>query len=88
MQIDPAALAQKADKRTLIIQGANDLQVSIVDAKKLAEATHGRLVIIDGVNHILKDAPISRRKNLAIYKNPDLPISKLVIESIRDFIFQ
>lgn len=88
MQIDPAALAKKADKRTLIIQGANDLQVSIVDAKKLAEATNGQLVIIDGVNHILKDAPASRRENLATYTNPDLPVSERVTEAIRDFVFQ
>ncbi|MCF6292652.1 MAG: lysophospholipase [Robiginitomaculum sp.] len=88
MQTDPAALAQKADKRTLIIQGANDLQVSVLDAKKLAEATNGKLVIIDGVNHILKDAPASRRKNLATYTNPDLPVSKRVIEAIRDFVHQ
>lgn len=88
MQIDPSALAEKADKRTLIIQGSTDLQTSVLDAEKLAEATNGQLVIIEGVNHILKEAPANRRKNLATYTNPDLPVSERVTEAIRDFVFQ
>ena len=86
MQTDPAHLAKSAHKDTLIIQGNHDLQVSVADAEILAEATSGRLVIIDGMNHVLKDAPKSRRKNITTYKNPDLPISDDVVEAIRDFV--
>ncbi|MEP3891312.1 MAG: alpha/beta hydrolase [Hellea sp.] len=86
MQADPAALAKEANKDTLIIQGQNDLQVSVKDAEKLAAATGGKLVIIEGMNHVLKDAPKSRMKNLAVYKRPDLPISEGVSQAISDFV--
>ena len=86
MQSDPAQLAKTADKETLIIQGENDIQVSALDAEKLAEATGGKLVIIEGMNHVLKDAPINRGKNIATYRNPDLPLSDGVVEAIRDFV--
>jgi len=86
MQSDPAQMAKEANKKTLIIQGRHDLQVSVKDAEILADATGGRLVIIDGMNHVLKDAPKSRRKNIATYKKPNLPISDGVVEAIRVFI--
>lgn len=86
MQSDPAQLAKTTDKETLIIQGENDIQVSALDAEKLAEATGGKLVIIEGMNHVLKDAPINRGKNIATYRNPDLPLSDGVVEAIRDFV--
>jgi len=38
------------------------------------------------MNHVLKDAPKSRRKNIATYQNPDLPISDGVVEAIGDFV--
>lgn len=86
MQADPAALAKQANKDTLIIQGENDLQVSVTDAEKLAAATGGKLVIIESMNHVLKDAPKSRMKNLAVYKKPDLPLSDGVTKAISDFV--
>lgn len=86
MSVDPAALAKTANHKTLIIQGENDLQVSVKDAEKLAAATGGKLVIIEGMNHVLKDAPKSRMKNIAVYKKPDLPISEGVVEAISDFV--
>ena len=86
MQADPAELAKKANKDTLIIQGENDIQVSTLDAEKLAAASGGKLVMIEGMNHVLKDAPKSRRGNIATYRNADLPISDGVTEAIREFV--
>ena len=88
MKLDPTQLAKAADTKTLIIQGNNDIQVSVADANLLAEATGGHLVIIEGVNHVLKDAPKSRMGNVKTYSNPDLPISPAVIEAINIFINQ
>lgn len=88
MAINPAQLAKSAQKKTLIVQGDNDIQVSIENANKLAEATGGKLVIIEGVNHILKDAPESRSGNMKTYSNPDLPVSSEVVEAIASFIKQ
>ena len=86
LKIDPAILAKAADKRTLIIHGETDLQTSVEDAKRLAETTGGELVLIPGVNHILKKAPMNRRKNLKTYNKPDLPISTDVVDAIVKFV--
>ncbi len=54
MAVDPAQVAAQAKKKTLIVQGGNDFQVSVKDAELLAEATGGELVVLGKVNHILK----------------------------------
>lgn len=84
--VDPASMAAKAKQRTLIVQGGNDLQVSIKDAELLAEATDGDLVIFGKVNHVLKNAPRDRRGNLKIYNKPDLPVADGVITAVADFM--
>ncbi len=86
--VDPAQVAAEAQKDTLIIHGVNDLQTSTLDAQNLADATGGHLVMIEGINHILKEAPANKRKNFATYNNPDLPVSGSVIEAIRIFVLQ
>jgi len=88
MGVDPANLAKLAQQKTLIIQGANDLQVSETDAERLAEATGGKLVVIDGVNHVLKDAPIDRMGNMLTYQNPDLPLASEVVDAISGFVLE
>ena len=85
---DPAKLAAAADTDTLIVHGKNDIQTSTLDAQKLADATGGQLVVIDGVNHILKETPLNRVENTATYSNPDLPVSESVITAIREFVFR
>ena len=86
MAVDPAKIAAKANQKTLIAQGKNDIQVFAIDAQLLHEATNGKLVLLDKVNHILKIAPSSRHGNVATYNDPDLPIAKGVINSITEFI--
>jgi len=86
MQTNPADLAAGANVKTLIVQGETDLQTSVEDAEALASATGGTLVIVPGVNHVLKAAPLNRRKNLKTYRDPNLPISQDVIDVITDFV--
>ena len=86
MKVDPTALAKSADKRTLIIQGTHDIQVKPEDATLLAEATGGTLVLIDGMNHVLKDSPKNRVGNMMTYSKPNLPLSPEVVESISRFV--
>ncbi|MDB2437902.1 alpha/beta hydrolase [Hellea sp.] len=88
MAKDPAQLAKEASKPTLIVQGSHDIQVSETDANLLAKATGGKLVVIDGMNHVLKDAPANRIRNMMTYKNPDLPIAPELIESISEFVLR
>ena len=72
----------------LIIQGDNDLQVSISDARLLADAkNNNQLVIIEKMNHIFKIIDSGDRSaNVAAYSNPTMPISNEMTEKISHYI--
>ena len=84
--VDPAMLAKEAGQRTLVLQGSTDLQTSLVDAEMLAEAVSVRPVILEGVNHVLKLAPMDRAENFATYSKPDLPVAISVVDAIEQFV--
>ena len=84
---DPSVEIKKLNKPVLIIQGDNDIQISVNDAKKLDQASpQSQLVIIENMNHILKESEKDRQKNLATYRQPELPISPKVIETVKSFL--
>jgi pimeloyl-ACP methyl ester carboxylesterase len=72
----------------LILQGDNDLQVSINDAKLLSAASNeSRLIIIEKMNHILKIIDKGDQSaNMASYSNPDMPISTALTNEIIKYI--
>lgn len=83
LPIDPAAELHKVAARVTIIQGENDLQMSVGDAKALAAARpDARLLLLDGVNHVLKAAPADPAANFATYGNPDLPLDPRIVPAI------
>lgn len=82
---DPAALVKTANLPTLVMQGDNDLQIAMADAERLA-GDEAQLVVLRGMNHVLKRAPDDHAGNLATYSNPDLPLADGVIAAITDFI--
>lgn len=82
---DPAALVGAIDAPVLVVQGERDIQVTIEDAQLLADAG-GELVVLPGVNHILKDAPEDRAGNFATYSDPDLPLADSVVPAIAGFV--
>jgi hypothetical protein len=72
---------------TLIVQGTTDLQIKVADADKLKKAkSDATLVIIPNMNHVLKEAPADRDKNLATYDKPDLPLKAELIHALVSFI--
>ncbi len=84
---DPQKEIAKLDKPVLIIQGTTDIQVSVSDADKLALANKkSQKKIIEGMNHILKEAEADRQKNIQTYSMPDLPLKKELMEVILKFI--
>lgn len=86
---DPSEEISKLKKPVLIIQGTTDIQVDVSNAKKLAEANkNAELKIIEGMNHVLKEAEADRQKNLLTYNDPDLPLKEGLIETITEFIKQ
>lgn len=84
---DPVRMMKMVKIPALILQGTNDIQVSVDDAQKLKKAdSDAKLVIIPGMNHIMKDAPADREQNMATYSKPDLPLNPELVKSIVDFI--
>lgn len=74
---------------TLIVQGTNDVQVATENAKLLTAANPlCKELIIERMNHILKDAPEDRAGNLGTYSNPNLPLHQDLMKPIVDFILE
>ncbi|HEX4104966.1 MAG TPA: alpha/beta fold hydrolase [Rhizomicrobium sp.] len=87
INLDPPALLKSNTLPLLIMQGDNDIQVSVEDAKLLAAArSDAKLVILPGVNHLLKIAPTDRAGNIATYANPSLPLAPGVVDAVADFV--
>lgn len=85
--LDPATELARVRPPVLIIQGTTDLQVREADARRLAAARpDARLVLIPGMNHVLKDAPAARAGNLATYNEPQRPLASELVPTISSFI--
>ncbi|MGB6986613.1 MAG: alpha/beta fold hydrolase [Candidatus Aquilonibacter sp.] len=86
-EYDPAKELAKLKIPVLIIHGTTDLQVSATDAKLLAAADpRATVVTIDGMNHILVDAPADPAANAAAYTQPALPLSAKLVPTIAQFL--
>ncbi len=87
MRYDPVQEISKLSIPILIIQGKNDLQVQVEDAQNLHAAnTQSMLLILDKMNHVLKDVSDNLSDNYASYQNPSLPIAKELINGIVSFV--
>jgi len=84
---NPAKEIQKLDIPVLLIQGTTDIQVSTENLDLLKKAKpEADTLLIPGMNHILKEAPIDRMKNIETYYKPDLPLVKGLVQKITKFI--
>ena len=84
---DPEDEISKLDIPVLIVQGSNDIQIEIKDAQLLHNAaTKSRLEIIQGMNHVFRQAPENRLLNMQTYGNPELPIDGSLVNLIIDFL--
>lgn len=80
---DPAAEIAKLAVPVLIVQGATDVQVSVADAKALGAAQpKATLLIIDGMNHVLKSVPADQAAQLKSYSDPSLPVVPALVDAI------
>ncbi|MDB5152787.1 MAG: hypothetical protein JWR54_1538, partial [Mucilaginibacter sp.] len=71
----------------LIIQGTTDVQISVADAEKLKKVkSDATLIIIPGMNHVMKEAPADKDQNLATYSKPDLPLKPELVPDIVGFV--
>jgi pimeloyl-ACP methyl ester carboxylesterase len=87
IKYDPAKEIGKLKIPVLIIQGTTDLQVTVDDSKLLSAAnTNAKLLIIENMNHTLKESDSDIQKNMATYNNPDLPLKEGLTDDIVNFI--
>lgn len=73
---DPARAFAALKMPALIIQGSNDIQVSVDDARQLKAAKpDAELALIQGMNHVMRIVPNDVKQQLASYKDPNLPLA-------------
>ncbi|HEY3386425.1 MAG TPA: alpha/beta hydrolase [Saprospiraceae bacterium] len=85
---DPQVEIQKLKIPVQILQGTNDLQVTIEDAQLLSEANpKAKLVFFDNMNHVLTKIDGDAAANAASYNNPALPLAIGLVDVISDFVF-
>lgn len=84
---DPAKWIAALTVPVLIVQGTTDIQVTVDDAKRLAAANpKAKLLLIEGMNHVLKEVPADLDKQIASYSNPDLRLAPEFLVEIVDFV--
>jgi uncharacterized protein len=71
----------------VVVQGDADLQVPVAEAERLAGANpKARLVVVPGVNHVLKWTGSDRSANLRSYADASLPIADGVAAAVASAI--
>ncbi|MGM7683225.1 alpha/beta hydrolase [Cytobacillus sp. Hm23] len=84
---NPVDIISSLNIPLLIINGTNDIQVTEKEARLLKEANpQAELFIIEGMNHILKQAPLDKAGNLATYTNANLPLDEELSTKLIQFI--
>lgn len=84
---NPQTEIKKLNIPVLIVQGNNDLQVTVKDAESLAQSNKkAELLIVDKMNHIMKIVDDDVQANMASYNNETLPISEVMTNKIVSFI--
>jgi len=87
LRIDPQAEVAKLKIPVLITQGTLDAQVPQSDAKLLAAAQpKAKLIIVEGMNHVLKRAAPDQASQAKSYGDPSLPVPSELIDGIAAFI--
>jgi len=84
---DPSVEINKLNIPTLIVQGSTDIQVGIKEAQLLDEAAkQSTLKILEGTNHIFKDAPTDFAENVKTYTDPKLALNTELLDILTAFI--
>jgi uncharacterized protein len=90
IKYDPAKQIDTLDQLkipVLIIQGTRDIQVAVKDAELLKAAnSSAQLLLIEGMNHVLRKVEDNRNANLATYYKTDPPIENELTEAMIKFI--
>jgi pimeloyl-ACP methyl ester carboxylesterase len=84
---DPRKAVAALKMPVLIVQGTTDVQVKVEDAKQLSAADPAaKLVIIDGMNHVLKMVPQDPAQQIQSYSTPTLPVAPQLVDALTSFV--
>ena len=84
---DPARLISTLKAPVLIVQGESDLQVTPGDARRLSAADpQARLLLIPGMNHLLKQVGDDLALNRQSYGDPTVPFNPALLPAIIPFL--
>jgi pimeloyl-ACP methyl ester carboxylesterase len=87
LRYDPAKEVAKLTVPVLITQGTTDIQATAQDVKLLAAAKpSAKVLMVNGMNHVLKAVPGDRDKQIASYSDPTLPVMPELIDEISGFV--
>lgn len=83
----PAERIGALDVPVLIVQGTTDVQVAVSEAEALKKARpKAQLLLIPGMNHVLKMVEGGLAEQMPSYSNPALPVAPGLIASLVDFL--
>ena len=83
----PVVEISKLQIPVLIIQGTHDIQIDVNDAIKLdMAAKNSQLELIEGMNHVFRQASENRLLNIQTYGNPNIPIDNNMVDLVSEFI--
>jgi pimeloyl-ACP methyl ester carboxylesterase len=84
---DPQDEIRKLSVPILILQGTNDIQVGVENARYLSDANPGaEFILINDMNHIFRITTGDRQANLATYGNGSMPVAEELVKTVTDFI--
>jgi hypothetical protein len=84
---DPAAEIAQLRIPVLVAQGTTDIQVGVGEARALhAALPASRLLVVDGMNHVLKLVPADPAAQQASYSDPALPVAPQLVEAVAEFV--
>jgi pimeloyl-ACP methyl ester carboxylesterase len=87
LKVDPQVEIARLDMPVLIVQGTLDGQVPASDAQLLAKAQpKATLLMIDGMNHVMKNVPADAASQQKSYSDPTIPDNPALIAGIADFV--
>ncbi|MGZ3182337.1 MAG: alpha/beta hydrolase [Telluria sp.] len=83
----PAAEIARLQAPVLVVNGSTDLQVPLAEANALAQANpRAQLVVVPGMNHVLKEASGTLPEQLPSYSDPSKPLAPGLAEKIAVFL--
>ncbi|MDT4848057.1 hypothetical protein FQZ97_821380 [compost metagenome] len=84
---DPADAFARLRIPALIVQGSHDIQVEVADALALKAAkADAELLLVPGMNHVLRIVPNDIQRQLASYSDPKLPLARELLNGVIDFV--